>query len=40
VTGELAILTFSVLAAAVVRAFANPRLGKIKFVNAVADCAQ
>jgi len=38
--GELAILTVPILAATVVRAFTNPRLGKIKFVSAVAHWAQ
>jgi hypothetical protein len=38
--GKLAILTFPMLTATVVRAFTNPRLGKIEFVNVVADCAQ
>jgi hypothetical protein len=37
---KLAILTFTILAATVVRVFTNPRFGKIKFVNVVADCAQ
>ena len=38
--GELAILTFPILAATVVLAFTNPRLGKIKFMSAVAQWAQ
>jgi hypothetical protein len=34
-----AVLTFAILAATVIRAFTNPRLGKVKFVYAVADPA-
>jgi hypothetical protein len=38
-TSELTMLTFPILAAAVVPALTNPRLGKIKFVHVVADAA-
>lgn len=38
--GKLAILTFPIQAATIVRAFTNPRVGKIEFVNAVANRAQ
>ena len=37
---NLALLTLAILTTTVVRAFTNPRLGKIKFVYAVTDCTQ
>jgi hypothetical protein len=37
---KFAILTFAILPTTLVRAFTNLRLGKIKFVNVVTDCAQ
>ena len=37
--GKHAILTFAILAATVVRTFTNARLGKVKFVYAVANSA-
>lgn len=39
-TGEIAILTLPIMAVTVVRALTNPRIGKIKFMNAMADRAQ
>ena len=37
---KLALLTLAILATTIVWAFTNPSLGKVKFVYAVADCAQ